>query len=186
PNIQHYFVFQIWPKSCSMGINGSDNRLREVQRTLPSLYSNLSVMSTLGIKPPGGCHFPAAGYTEFARLISPLVEQQIYHRAPDQPITPPNLQRARFTSDKRDELDLEFDQDVIWTESLATQFHLDGEPKSVTSGSATGGTLRLKLKKPSKSIRVTYLDSASWSPDNLLYGKNGLAALTFCDVPILP
>src|SRR5581483_6637478 len=34
PNIQHYYVFQIWPQACAMGSNGSDNRLREVQRTL--------------------------------------------------------------------------------------------------------------------------------------------------------
>lgn len=186
PNIQHYFIFQIWPKSCAMGLNGSDNRLREVQRTLPSLYSNLSVMSTLGIKPPGGCHFPAAGYAEFARLMTPLVEHQIYHRPFAQPITPPNLKRAGFISDQRDELALEFDQDVIWSDTLTSQFHLDGEPKAIASGTATGNTLRLKLKNPSKSTKLTYLDSAAWNPDNLLYGKNGLAALTFCEVPIQP
>jgi sucrose-6-phosphate hydrolase SacC (GH32 family) len=31
---------------------------------------------------------------------------------------------------------------------------------------------------------VTYLDSDSWSPENVLFGENGIAALTFCDVPI--
>ena len=39
---------------------------------------------------------------------------------------------------------------------------------------------------PTKSKTVTYLDSANWNPDNLLYGQNGLAAFTFCDVPIDP
>ena len=54
PNIQHYYVFQIWPNACSMGgSQGSGDRLREVQRTLPRLYSNMGIMSTLGIKPPG-------------------------------------------------------------------------------------------------------------------------------------
>ena len=42
----------------------------------------------------------------------------------------------------------------------------------------------LKLKNRSNAETVTYLDSANWNPDNLLYGKNGLAALTFCEVPI--
>jgi Domain of unknown function (DUF2341)/Concanavalin A-like lectin/glucanases superfamily/Carbohydrate esterase, sialic acid-specific acetylesterase len=69
PNLKHYYIFQIWPKACAMGVNGSDNMLREVQRTLPALYSNMSIMSTLGIKPPGGCHYPLAGWAEFARLI---------------------------------------------------------------------------------------------------------------------
>ncbi|ADB18905.1 protein of unknown function DUF303 acetylesterase putative [Pirellula staleyi DSM 6068] len=184
PNLQHYYVFQIWPKSCAMGINGSDNRLREVQRTLPRLFSNLSVMSTLGVKPPGGCHFPAAGYAEFARLIHPLVQQNIYAHQPRQVVTPANLQRAYFTGGERQQVVLEFDQPMVWDDALATQLHLAGEPKQVKSGSASGNLVTLQLAAPSKSTTITYLDSASWSPDNLLYGQNGIAALTFCEVPI--
>ncbi len=167
-----------------MGINGSDNKLREVQRTLPNYFSNLSVMSTLGVKPPGGCHFPAAGYAEFARLIAPAIEYQIYHRFVSGPITPPNLKRAFFANDKRDEVVLDFDFPVVWQDSLASQFYLNGESKQIASGSANGTRITLKLKGPSEADKVTYLDSASWSPDNLLYGQSGLAALTFCDVPI--
>lgn len=183
PNIQHYYAFQIWPKACSMGINGSDNRLREVQRTLPQLFSNLSVMSSLGIKPPGGCHFPAAGYSEFARLLYPMMQYHLYHRHVDS-FNPPNLKRAYFTSTKRDELILEFDYHINWSDALVSQFHLDGEPKQVVAGAANGGRITLELKGPTKSRTVTYLDSANWNPDNLLYGQNGVAALTFCDVPI--
>ena len=186
PNIQRYYVFQIWPKACSMGIKGSDNKLREVQRKLPALFSNLSVMSTLGIKPPGGCHFPAAGYAEFARLLTPMMLHQLYNRHVNSPYEPPNLQRAFFSTVKQEELILEFDQQVVWSDALASQFHLDGEPKQVASGSASSNRITLKLKSPSKAMKVTYLDSASWNPDNLLYGQNGLAALTFCDVPIEP
>ena len=184
PNVQHYYAFQIWPKSCAMGINGSDNRLREVQRTLPRLFSNLSVISTLGVKPPGGCHFPAAGYAEFARFLHPMMQYHLYHRHVDAPFDPPNLTRAFFTTSKRDELTLEFDQPVVWADSLVSQFHLEGEAKQVTAGSASGSQLVLKLKAPTQSKTVTYLDSANWNPDNLLYGKSGLAALTFCEVPI--
>ena len=185
PNIQHYYVFQIWPRACSMGINGSDNQLREVQRTLPRLYSNLSVMSTLGVKPPGGCHFPKEGYAEFARMIHPLIVTDIYHQPVDGTVTPPNLKRAFFTSDPRDELVLEFDQPVIWSDTLKSQFYLNGDSKQVASGAASGSHLTLKLTGPSKATKVTYLDSAAWNPDNLLYGKNGIAALTFCDAPIV-
>ncbi len=183
PNIQHYYAFQIWPKSCSMGINGSDNRLREVQRTLPKLFSNLSVMSTLGIKPPGGCHFPAAGYAEFARFLHPMMQYHLYHRHVGQ-FNPPNLKRAFFTSAQCDELILEFDYHINWSDTLVSQFHLDGEAKQVVSGSANGSRITLKLKGTTKSKTVTYLDSASWNPDNILYGTNCLAALTFCEVPI--
>ncbi len=186
PNIRHYYAFQIWPRACSMGIDGSDNRLREVQRRLPSQFSNLSVMSTLGIKPPGGCHFPAAGYSEFARLIGPLVERDNYGKDFDGPITPPDLVRAGFSNDARDEVILEFDQPVACDDSLAGEFTLDGRRGLVASCSAVGHRVSLKLVAPTDVKRVTYLDGASWSQDRLLWGKNGIAALTFCEVPILP
>jgi hypothetical protein len=44
--------------------------------------------------------------------------------------------------------------------------------------------VKLKLKAAAQGDRITYLDSANWNPENLLYGQNDLAALTFCDVPI--
>ena len=185
PNIQHYYAFQIWPRACAMGINGSDNRLREVQRTLPKLFSNMSLISTLGIKPPGGCHFPAAGYAEFARFLHPMMQDHLYHRHVA-PSNPPNLKRAFFTSAQRDELTLEFDCQMNWNETLVSQFHLDGEANQVVTGSANGTRITLKLKGTTKSNTLTYLDSTNWNSDNLLYGQNGLAALTFCEVPIEP
>jgi hypothetical protein len=183
PNIQHFYAFQIWPKSCAMGIDGSDNRLREVQRTLPRLFSNLSVISTLGVKPPGGCHFPAAGYAEFARFLHPMMQHHIYQH-PAKDFNPPNLLRACFGSSERNTLVLEFDRPVIWSDKLTSQFHLSGEKQQVLAGSTDGNRLTLQLKQPSSSRTVTYLDSASWNPETLLYGQNGLAALTFCDVLI--
>ena len=76
PNLQHTYVFQIWPNSCAMaGTTGAGDQIREIQRTLPRLYSRMGVMSTLGIQPPGGCHFPLPGWAEFARLIQPLIER---------------------------------------------------------------------------------------------------------------
>ncbi len=184
PNLEHYYAFQIWPKSCSMGINGSDNRLREVQRTLPTLFSNLRVLSTLGIKPPGGCHFPAEGYAEFARMLHPMMQSQLYDREIRESSDPPNLTRAYFTTELHDELILEFDHQVGWSDALISQFYLAGEPGQVASGSTDGKRITLKLKTPSKATKVTYLDSDNWSPDNLLYGVNGIAALTFCEVSI--
>jgi hypothetical protein len=186
PNIQHYYVFQIWPRACAMGSNGSDNHLREVQRTLPTAFSNLSVMSTLGIDPPGTCHFPAAGYAEFARLIFPLVESDFYGTVPATSITSPNLRRAYFAGEKKDEIVLEFDQPVKWDDKLAGQFYLDGEKGQVESGAASGNSVTLKLSRASKAQKLTYLDSKAWSQTTLLRGENGIAALTFSEVPVAP
>ena len=112
-----------------------------------------------------------------------MMQYQLYHRQVDS-FSPPNLKRAYFTSAQCDELILEFDHQVVWADKLVSQFHLDGEPMQVISGSANASQIKLKLKGSSKSKTLTYLDSASWNPDNLLYGSNGLAALTFCDVLI--
>ncbi|MBM4071675.1 MAG: DUF2341 domain-containing protein [Planctomycetes bacterium] len=186
PNIQHYYVFQIWPKACAMGVNGSDNRLREVQRNLPTAFSNLHLMSTLGIDPPGGCHFPAAGYAEFARLIMPLVERDFYGKQPATSIAPPNLVRAYFTNEKKATITLEFDQPVKWDNSLSGQFYLNGQKGNVVSGTVAENRVTFKLTGAVDARTITYLDSAAWSQKTLLVGVNGIAALSFCDVPILP
>ncbi|HWE97937.1 MAG TPA: DUF2341 domain-containing protein [Tepidisphaeraceae bacterium] len=185
PNVNHYYVFQIWPKSCAMGFNGSDNRLREVQRNLPTAFSGMSIMSTLGIDPPGGCHYPPAGYGEFARLIYPLVERDNYEKVFDHSITAPNLKQARFAGEKRDAIALEFDQPVKWDKSLVGEFYLDGEAGKVKSGAVSGNTLMLQLGGASTARTITYLDSKSWSQSRLLRGENGIAALTFCEVPVV-
>lgn len=184
PNLGHYYVFQIWPKACAMGVNGSDNRLREVQRTLSAWFSNLDVLSTLGIQPPGGCHYPLAGWAEFARLVQPLLERDL-HGVPARGIlTPPNLLAAAH-GPGRQQLELTFDQPVTWAAPLATQFHLDGQPAiRVLDGEARGSRLLLQLSAAPAAGTLTYLDSRSWNPTNLLRGVNGQAALTFCGVPI--
>ncbi len=183
PNLQHYYIFQIWPNSCSMG-NGNGDMLREVQRTLPRLYSNLDIMSTLGIKPPGPCHFPLEGWAEFARLIQPLIERDIYGKAFNEPITPPNLKKACFAGPARESIALEFDQDIVWNDSLINQFCVDGMNDRFEVGAVSGNVLTLKLKQAGDAKRITYLREMSWSQEQLLIGKNGIAALSFCNVPI--
>ena len=185
PNVQHYYVFQIWPNSCAMGgREGSGDMLREKQRTLPDLFSNMSILSTLGVQPPGGCHFPLVGWAEFARMIQPVIERDQYGKVPAAPVTAPNLRHASFVGSARDTIAFEFDQPVVWTDALAGQFYLDGEKDKVASGSVAGNVLTLKLKAPSAATKVTYLKEIAWSQDKLLKGANGIAALTFCNVPI--
>ena len=89
-----------------------------------------------------------------------------------------------FANDAKDVLTLEFDQPVIWFEQLASQFYLDGEPGHIASGSTRANTLTLKLKAPSTAKHITYLKETNWNQNTLLLGANGLAALTFCEVPL--
>ena len=59
-----------------------------------------------------------------------------------------------------------------------------GEKDTVVSGSLNGSVLTLTLKEASGAKHITYLKEKSWSQEKLIVGKNGIAALTFCEVPI--
>ena len=43
----------------------------------------------------------------------------------------------------------------------------------------------LKLTSPATAKTITYLVDKKWDSKTLLYGKNGIAALTFFEVPLL-
>ncbi|MCF7732072.1 MAG: DUF2341 domain-containing protein [Akkermansiaceae bacterium] len=185
PNLQHYYIFQIWPNSCSMGgKSGCGDMIREKQRTLTSFFSNMDCMSTLGIKPPGSCHYPLTGWAEFARLMQPLIERDNYGKTPTASITAPNLKRASYSASAKDSIELEFDQPVVWHDLLISEFYLDGVDGMVVAGSVSGNVVTLKLKEASAAKRITYLKDANWSQDRLLIGANGIAALTFAEVEI--
>ena len=104
--------------------------------------------------------------------------------AVDEPITAPNLIRAYWRDADKRSIALEFDQPVVWNDALASQFYLDDTEGVVAGGSVTGHVLTVTLKEPGAFERITYLKETAWSQDNLLFGQNGMAALTFCNVPI--
>jgi hypothetical protein len=186
PNVRRYYIFQIWPNSCSMGGGGRGDMLREKQRTLPRLYSNMDIMSTLGIKPPGPCHYPLEGWSQFAALLQPLIERDFYGKTPSGSITAPNLKQAFYASAAKDAIALEFDQAVVWQDTLVNEFRLDGVGGKVESGSVSGNVLTLKLKESAQAAKISYIDESrgKWSQDRLLMGKNGIATLTFCNVMV--
>lgn len=183
PNLQQYYIFQIWPNACSMGA-GHGDMMREVQRTLPRLYAHMDILPTLGIKPAGPCHYPLVGWTEFARMVQPLLDRDFYGWKVTTPITGPDLKRVSFANGAKDTLTLEFDQPVVWSDGLISEFYLDDAKGLVATGSASGNVVTLKLKAPSMAQKITYVKEMSWSQDRLLMGKNGIAALTFCAVPL--
>jgi len=190
PNIRHYYVFQVWPLPCSMG--PKDDQIREAQRTLPSLYSNLRVMSTVGAASEhagrGACHFSLEDYAKFAQFMSPLVEVDNYGLVPKQAVTAPNLKKAWFTSAAKDEIALDFGQPMTWNDEMKRSLYLDDAVAPIGSGSVSGNVITLKLTASSSAKTVTYLTGRDWDgkPAHLIFGANGIAALTFCDVGIAP
>lgn len=165
------------------GRNGSGDMLREKQRTLPTLFSNMRILATLGVEPEGGCHFPLEGWGKFALMVQPLIEQDFYGKEAKGSLTSPNLQSA-VLDQTRSVVRLQFDQPILWDENLAGEFYLDGVKGKVKSGSASGGLLTLQLSEPTTATKITYLKEIDWKQTRLLKGPNGLAALTFCNVPM--
>ena len=184
PNVSRYYIFQIWPNACAMGRGGNGDMLREKQRSLTRLYSNMDILSTLGVRPGGACHYPLKGWSIFARWTQRLIERDFYGLEVDGPITAPNLIQAYYADAARSSIALEFDQPIVWDDLLTSQFYLDDAGGVVVGGAVTGNVLTLALKEPTASERITYLKEKSWKQDNILFGKNGMAALTFCNVPI--
>jgi hypothetical protein len=187
PNLRNYYLYQIWPAAC--GSNSRNDQLREVQRTLPRLYSNMKAMSTLGIVPGSGCHYEPAGYQVFSDLIGPLVEQDVYGINPSAKLTAPNLVSTAFTTSAKNEIALVFDQNVAWNPGAPAMLFLTNASGtavgSVTGGSATGNTIKLTVSGASAAATITYVKGlVAWQQANLIYGTNGIAALTFADVPI--
>ncbi|MCF7734664.1 MAG: hypothetical protein K9N23_23475, partial [Akkermansiaceae bacterium] len=189
PNIQRYIMYQVMPKPCAMGPKG--DQLREAQRTLPSLFSNMSILCTLALPGYEGCHFSPTGYQNFADLTAPLVGQDFYGIVPADVVTAPNLQRAWFTTSSRTEIALEFDQDMGWNRFANVNFYLDKVGGKVTSGSVSGRIVKLVLSSAAAATAtLDYLEDDHWnyneSVSTLLYGANALPALTFADVMIAP
>ncbi len=184
PNLRHYYLFQIYPNACSQGGNRHSDKLRDVQRQLSRLYSSLSVMPTLAIDSGKNCHFKTDDYEKMGLLMAPLLERDIYGKVFAQPVSAADVQRASYTSAKKDEIALEFNQPVEWNQATAGQIYLDGEAGKIVSGAANGNVLKLKLVAPAQAKTITYVQDKKWDARALLYGKNGIAALTFCDLEV--
>jgi autotransporter-associated beta strand protein len=187
PNIRNYYIFQIWPNAC--GDTSRNDQLREVQRTLPNLFSNMRIMSTVGIVPGSSCHYVLEGYQKFSDLIGPLVEQDHHGLSRTEVYSAANLQSVYFTTAARNEIALVFDQNMYWTDDSTYLFFLDGVSGKVGSGTVSGRTVKLQLSPVSAvstASTITYLKGIGWDglQAKLLRGANGIAALTFADVPI--
>lgn len=143
----------------------------------------MRILSTLGVEPEGGCHFPLEGWSKFAQMAQRLIERDFYGKTKSDALTAPNLISASF-GPAGDRIELVFDQPIEWNNKLTREFYLDGIRAKITAASVSGNTLTLELTEPTSATKITYIKEIDWSQDRLLKGTNGLAALTFCNVLI--
>ena len=98
----------------------------------------MDILNTLGLPGYIGCHFTAAGYQNVADRTLALMKQRYYGVVPPQPVTAPNLKRAYFTTSTRNEIALEFDQDMSWNTFSKANYYLDNFPRRAAGGNLVG------------------------------------------------
>jgi hypothetical protein len=210
PGLKHIYMFQI------RGGCGSDyqDRVQEAQRRLAEAFDEIRIMTTYGLHYFKGCHYMVAGYHQMAEWLFPLVAQDCYGEVYDHPVTPPNILTAGYTDSNRDEIKLQFDQEVVWQEFmdadsgkftmfdyyiyidsgptpyLKDYLFLDGEYGAIANGSDSGSIITLSLTSSSSSGSITYLPTHNYHDYFAIYdgpwiwGRNGITALSFYDFPI--
>ena len=89
-------------------------------------------------------------------------------------------------ADAKDEIALDFGQPMTWADETEKDIHLDDARVPISEGKVAGNSITLKLRQPSTARTIPYLSGQNWDgkPASLIFGANGIAALTFYDVVI--
>jgi hypothetical protein len=192
--LERVYVFQLHP-----GCGGDyQPQMREIQRTLPDRYPDLSAMPTVGLNGHDGCHYDYGGYAQMARWLLGILTVDLYGSQDTWNIRAPDVQAAWFDSG-HDEVRVLFDHEVRWpadtlNASMKDYFYVSGhgENAGIVSGRVLedGRTISLILQSPVwQADRVSYLPAAYY-PDGEVYegpwvrNPRGIAALSFWGVPI--
>ena len=67
---------------------------------------------------------------------------------------------------------------------LTEALRAKGHDVRIVDGAVSGNVVKLKLAATAAAKTITYLVDRKWDPKNLLYGTNGIAALTFFEAAI--
>lgn len=200
PGFRKIFSLQVRP-GCS---SGEDlDKLREKQRQIGALYSDIELFSTSGISEHYGCHHGVAGYVELANFLSRNITKEFYGGTDTLNIYPPNIKYAFYNS-ARNKIkilftgsnvrgwpnDTTYGSAQVVNHKMKDYFYLDGVYGNVSGGTVSGDTLILNLINPSLATRLTYLPASRDHTELQVYegpflrNPRGLGALTFYDFPI--
>ncbi len=178
--LEQLYAFQV-----RTGCGVSGRGVREVQRQLPSIYSDLQLMSTTAAPTHDGCHYGSAGYNELGQRIARLVLRDLYGSTDVQDITAPDILEAAWLDSARDRVLLTFREptDTLrWEAGAEVHFQLSNG-QQVIGGAASGNTVLLDLPGPGSATRISYIGHALDGP--WVTNARGVGLLAFFDVPIL-
>jgi tetratricopeptide (TPR) repeat protein len=207
-NLQKIYVVQIRPSDCGQ----TDHALlREIQRRLPSQFSDVELIASVGVPAHDGCHFGNEGYIELGNRLYGFVRRDFYQNAAQNvpAFHSPSLQRARWISADKKELALEFaptdslvaTPDTLVGGTLRTlandAFLFDGAPAKVSAIRIEKNIVRLSFAAPQTATRISYIPDRCYADATnvgapcvvyqgpwLVSSSHRLAAPTFHDVAI--
>jgi hypothetical protein len=193
-NLQKIYIFQIRP--CTQG--SKQRQLRNVQRIIPEQYSDVEIMSTVGLPGHDGLHYHYNGYKMMGEWIYGLISRDFYNSNDTLNITPPKIQNIFYSPGTQNEITMVFDQPVLWPAdtlgaTLKDYIYLVGDTFGTTIDSGyvqNNDSVILQLSGSSNATEITYIPNSTYNGSSTIYegpwleNTRGVGALTFYRFPI--
>lgn len=175
PMIEKLYVFQL----PLFGGGPYDDRIgafREQQRTLDKKYPIIQPYAALGAPGWNGFHYGLEGYLQVGRDLAEMAGY--YHYGEKQKATSPSFQKAFYSTPKRDEITMVFEdyqqmvypndtinnniegsQEPVSTYSVKDFFYLNKEWQKLKAGRAEANRVIVTLKEVGNDTLIKYLPS---------------------------
>lgn len=193
--INRVFVIQTRP-GCILGAAYAfHQQIREVTRQLPSTYSDVTLMSTVGLNNFDGCHFLSTGYNQLGTHLYFLVQRDVYGQSQPANIDPATPLSATFVDASNSLLAVKMSGPVIWPSlfnghDLKNYFYTNVAGVNIVNGWTSNDTVFLQLSAPAFINGLTYLPGVYYNGTSTIYqgpwllNTRGIGALSFAGFPV--
>lgn len=199
PSLEKIYVIQVRPLNCA-GSSDYAQELREIQRQLEFTYSNVQVVSSLGIGYYQNCHYAYQGYKQLSEIIFKNFQADFYPSTISNTdnIRPPSIKEAFYTNSNNTQIGITFHNSnptSIPSDTLGINvkkyFYLDKVRTATTvsslSLSSNKDTLYINLYSSSSATKLAYIPDYQNEYGSVYNGafirnNRGLAMLSFDDV----
>lgn len=184
PTVDQFIVVQsnilVLDNDVQNPVGGS---VRDFLRRTKYLYPKTDNFTAIGVPGYDGVHYDRPGYEELGKRLYRFLRPTVYKSNDSDNVRSPDIQRAFYTTDKKDEITLTFDEGQIlkWAAdttikgqdgtplvmSLKNLFYLNNDERNAhfSAGKVDGNRVILTLKEPSMATKISYLPS--FIPKNL-------------------
>jgi len=178
PTVEQFIVVQtnliLLNHENSVPLSGS---IRDFLRRTKYLYPKTDHFTPIGTNGYDGIHYSRPGYEEFGQKVFRFLRPTVYKSGDNDNVRSPDIKKAAFTSNLKNEIVLTFDEGQVlkWANdttvtgqdgqplklSLKDLFYLDGdETKSpFSAGKVDSNRVILTLKEPVEATKISYLPS---------------------------